>query len=300
MINLHYLHYFYVCAQQANITRAATILGISQPSLSMQIKSFEQQLGFPLFSRNHRSLELTPKGTLLYEEASKIFDITRDIEKIVRHADKAQTSHVNIGVSDEIERPFVAEIVGRLIKGHGKRKMTATITSKNHEEVVQLMENREADAILTNQKIPRQKILESFEIPVMLVSGKSDVTLKAQKHPNLASILEQLDEPFILPTSQIPLGRETKSFLKEQDLHFDYSMETNIISCIVRSVKEGFGCALLPVAYVSKDIRSGDLKSFGPAAGFWKHIVYLYAHKDSDSFVVDSLGKIIKDLSVLS
>lgn len=59
MINVNHLRSFYICALHRNVTKAAEALHVSQPSVSQQLKLFEDELGFPLFFRNGRTLDLT-------------------------------------------------------------------------------------------------------------------------------------------------------------------------------------------------------------------------------------------------
>ncbi|MFF7729459.1 LysR family transcriptional regulator [Streptomyces sp. NPDC008001] len=71
-LDLRKLRYFVAVAEHRHFGRAAQALFIAQPVLSRQIRAFEQELGCPLFTRTTRSVELTPAGQQLYDEASRI------------------------------------------------------------------------------------------------------------------------------------------------------------------------------------------------------------------------------------
>ncbi|WP_079126218.1 LysR family transcriptional regulator [Streptomyces sp. ERV7] len=71
-LDLRKLRYFVAVAEHRHFGRAAQALFIAQPVLSRQIRAFEQELGCPLFTRTTRSVELTPAGRQLYDEASRI------------------------------------------------------------------------------------------------------------------------------------------------------------------------------------------------------------------------------------
>lgn len=50
-MNLHGLRIFYTVLQKGSITKAASALHISQPAVSSQLKSFELEIGMPLFEK---------------------------------------------------------------------------------------------------------------------------------------------------------------------------------------------------------------------------------------------------------
>lgn len=74
-MELRTLRYFVAVAQELNITRAAEKLNMSQPPLSNQMKSLEEELGATLFLRGKRHLQLTPEGSFLYHRAQQILDL---------------------------------------------------------------------------------------------------------------------------------------------------------------------------------------------------------------------------------
>jgi DNA-binding transcriptional LysR family regulator len=71
VMNVRFRHVraFVTVAQEKSFVRAAVILGVSQPALSQTILQFENAVGFSLFLRTTRSLNLTPQGTVLLDKA---------------------------------------------------------------------------------------------------------------------------------------------------------------------------------------------------------------------------------------
>ena len=71
-MKLTQLYYFQTICKYQNITRAATELHISQPSLSNAIKELENEFGVPLFFRLSKGLALTDEGRVLLAETDKL------------------------------------------------------------------------------------------------------------------------------------------------------------------------------------------------------------------------------------
>ena len=69
------LNYFLTIAREENITRAAAILHVSQPTLSRQIMQLEEELGVKLFTRSNHNIVLTEDGMLLKRRAQEILSL---------------------------------------------------------------------------------------------------------------------------------------------------------------------------------------------------------------------------------
>ncbi len=96
-MELRHLRYFVAVAEAGNFTRAAENLGISQPPLSQQIQRLEHELGSPLFRRLTRSVELTPAGQVLYEDAIKILKLSDAAFEKARSVGRGLSGSLRIG-----------------------------------------------------------------------------------------------------------------------------------------------------------------------------------------------------------
>ncbi|UUZ82498.1 LysR family transcriptional regulator [Paenibacillus sp. P26] len=68
-----------VC-EELHYSKAAETLGISQPTLSQQIKVLEKELGLPLFDRLGKRVAMTEAGKVLYQECQSIFQHIRYVQ----------------------------------------------------------------------------------------------------------------------------------------------------------------------------------------------------------------------------
>jgi DNA-binding transcriptional LysR family regulator len=118
-MELRHLRYVVAVADELNFTRAAQRLGITQPSLSAQIKQLEAELGTPLFRRGTRSVELTDAGKLMLEEARIILiEVERAKTGVARRA-RGETGKINIGSAGATYfHPLIPTIIREFKKQH--------------------------------------------------------------------------------------------------------------------------------------------------------------------------------------
>ncbi|MDO5670242.1 MAG: LysR substrate-binding domain-containing protein [Corynebacterium sp.] len=105
------IRYFLMVAEELNFTRAAERLHMAQPPLSQQIKALESELGFSLFSRTTRIVELTPAGRYLYERLPGIFDQTTRVVAEARDISTGARGVVRIGFVGSASYDVLIDVV---------------------------------------------------------------------------------------------------------------------------------------------------------------------------------------------
>lgn len=96
-MDLRHLRYFIAVAEQLHFGKAAEMLGISPPTLTVQIQAMEQGLHTQLFSRTKRSVALTPAGEAFLVEARATVQQFERALNVGRRAGRGELGQINLG-----------------------------------------------------------------------------------------------------------------------------------------------------------------------------------------------------------
>jgi LysR family transcriptional activator of glutamate synthase operon len=116
-MELRQLRSVMVIAEEAQFSRAATRLGISQPSLSVQIGRLERELGLTLFDRSSRQLQLTQAGAVLVSRSRSVLSELDDITDELQSLRDVLAGEVTLGVT---KTPGPCDLLG-LLQGYHSR-----------------------------------------------------------------------------------------------------------------------------------------------------------------------------------
>lgn len=99
-MEIRVLQYFLAAAREENITKAAALLHITQPTLSRQLMQMEEELGVKLFRRGKHNILLTEEGMLLRRRAQEIVDLAEKAAKELKHEEEAVSGEISIGCGE--------------------------------------------------------------------------------------------------------------------------------------------------------------------------------------------------------
>jgi len=94
------LEVFRAVAELKSFTLAAKRLYVSQPSISQQVALLERELGFRLFERNSKGVELTPAGDFFYQELAQALDSFKALVQAARSVAAASGDPPGLGGLD--------------------------------------------------------------------------------------------------------------------------------------------------------------------------------------------------------
>ena len=112
-INLNQLRTFFLVAKEKSITRAAHVLHITQPAVTMQIKAFEKNLDVKLLRKSGKELQLTDMGNVLYSYAERIFQVVEELEYALKGYGDLTQGSLTIGTTRSFARHLMPGLLSR-------------------------------------------------------------------------------------------------------------------------------------------------------------------------------------------
>lgn len=117
-MELRTLRYFLAVAREENMTEAANVLHVTQPTLSRQIADLERELGVTLFDRTNRSCVLTGDGMRLRQRAEEILSLVDQTESELTDTQGALSGTVRIGAGETQAMRYVLRAFAQLHRDH--------------------------------------------------------------------------------------------------------------------------------------------------------------------------------------
>lgn len=247
-MDIRTLKYFITIAEELNVTKAAEKLHISQPPLSMQIKSLEYELKTTLFIRGKRKLELTETGRLLYRRAREIINLTNKAKEEIISMSDGVSGTVSLGLVEGMAPDIVGEWFSDFIKKYPKVKFrildgnSDDLTEKLRSGIISL-------AVLTPPY--DQNILNGFEIghECMAAFLPKEHPL-AQNGKYYVTIEDLANQKLIVPSRRVVIDRIYRWF-QEKHLEPQIVCEMDSYLDAAALAKQGFGISIFPqTAYV--------------------------------------------------
>ncbi|WP_026670538.1 LysR family transcriptional regulator [Butyrivibrio sp. AE3006] len=132
------LRYFLAVAREENMTKAADMLHVTQPTLSKTLKSLEDELGKKLFTRHSFSISLTDEGMLLRDRAEDLIAMADRIEQEFITLDDITGGDIYFGLAESFQIRHLAKEIHKLKNRYPG--FTYHITSGDTEQVTEKLD----------------------------------------------------------------------------------------------------------------------------------------------------------------
>lgn len=137
-MELRTMRYFLAVAREENMSRAAELLHVTQPTLSKQLKSLEDELGKKLFIRHSFSIQLTEEGILLRKRAEDLVKMADKITEEFLTLDDVLGGDVYFGLAESYQIRYLAAAIRKFKNTYPQLRYH--ITSGDTEQVTEKLD----------------------------------------------------------------------------------------------------------------------------------------------------------------
>lgn len=215
-LNYHHLQYFWMVAREGGVSRACEKLGLSQPTISAQIKRLEAVLGVKLFQRQGRSLVLSETGRVVYQYADEIFGVGRELLEALKSGQTGRALPLTVGVSNAVPKLIVCRLLRPMMQGSDSIRLICR--EENTEQLLGHLATHTLDVVLADTPAPPHIRVKVFNH----VLGESDTAFFASA--TTATALRRRfpqslhDQPMVVPTTNVALRRDLESWFDRIDV----------------------------------------------------------------------------------
>jgi LysR family transcriptional activator of nhaA len=257
VLNFNHLYYFHVTASEGSVKAAADRLGVTQPTVSEQLRMLERTLAVQLFERTPTGLRLTQAGRDAYEHTTAMFLAGDRLVEALGQAGPPAVVALRVGVSAATSRTIAADFLMPVLT---VERCRPSIRTGEFTDLLRDLRSHELDLVVGEGE-PLEAARSGMEIalihrPVLVAISRPDIEPR-DDWQNL-SLLEYR-------TASVYYW-EVDNFLKEKGLRPTSIGELDDAFLMLEAAARGGFVAFVPRSVAREAIKSGRVKALATLA----------------------------------
>jgi DNA-binding transcriptional LysR family regulator len=253
-MDINQLEVLVAVAKERSFSRAADLLGRTQPAISQTVKRLENELGEPLFDRSSKDGTLTEAGNVLVGYARQILSLRANAQTAVNELKDLKFGKLTLSANEHTVfavLPIILEFIIRhpMVKIEVRRGVASRIPDEIISRGVEL-------GVLSFK--PKDPALIAVGI------GSDELILLVPKGHRFSerqsvSISELADESFVAHNARSPYRKMVIDAFDKLNTKLNIRVELPSLEAIKRLVEAGAGVALVPKLTARMEIKRGTL-----------------------------------------
>jgi DNA-binding transcriptional LysR family regulator len=259
-VELRQIRYALSVAKQRSFTRAALRLNISQSAVSEQVRLLEDEIGFPLFRRTPRGIELTERGRSFLYEAERVVGDVMSLSDTARRLRGAPSETLSLGMGSGMAQIFMPRLFDRLddiLPGVRLEILTAptkSIFDDLHEERIDAGIAIESDP----DRVPAGLLFDRLtEAEMALVVHPSHALARSRQPVDVGKLVA---EPIIMSELSVGYGQAVFALFTDLGIRPNILAVADNIETMKVIVQSGRGIAIVPRRCADNEVALGVLK----------------------------------------
>lgn len=240
-MEIRVLKYFLAVAREGNITRAAEVLHITQPTLSRQLMQLEDELGVALFIRGKRKMILTDVGMLLKRRAEEIVSLAEKTELEISNQDNDVSGEIVLacGLTE------ATQTMGRYIKEFKEiyPDVVFKVKNGNSDFIMEAIDNGLVDLGFVIEPIDLEKLnfLKMNQLETWGILMKADSPLASKDYLEASDLI---NIPLI-NTARIETQNQLKNWMGNDYEKLNFVAVSELSSTAATLVENDVGYAIV-------------------------------------------------------
>ena len=259
-MELNQLKAFCAVVEKRSFSRAGEVVFLSQPTVSLQISSLEQELGTQLLDRRAREITVTKTGETLYQYAKRILRLINEAEQAIEQLKGLMKGTLTLGASTIPGEYLLPSLLAEFKGLHPAIDIDLQISDTQGVITKVLAHEAEIGFVGTRDKSDKL-VFKSLATDKLVLIASADSTWL---HQDSLSVEQLRGIPFILRES----GSGTRITIKQKLLEKGITEEElNVVmrlgstAAVKRAVESGLGVSFVSEKAIENEIRLGTLKT---------------------------------------
>lgn len=228
--------------QLGTVTAAAASINMTQPAASALLSSLETRLGFALFTRQNRRLQLTEKGRALVPEVLNALAGMEAVDNLARELRSGATSRLSIGSVAIATSSVLPRALAAVRQRHPG--VVLAVRPGTALEIIDMAVDHRIDlGLIVGAPTDRRRVNSVTLAPMSLYAiMRKDHPWMGREDLTLADVAES--QPILLATT-LPAGQATRMAIERRDLPYQPIIEVGQSSAACALAAEGLGVAVV-------------------------------------------------------
>ncbi|MFY4776680.1 LysR family transcriptional regulator [Metabacillus sp. RGM 3146] len=248
---------FVTVAEQRHFSKAAELLHLSQPAVSMQIRNLEEEIGTKLVKRSPKMVQLTPSGEIFYKHAKRILQEYEIARQELDELSHTVTGKLHIGSSFTIGEYLLPVILAEYAKQYPQVEVEVTIS--NTEEVTRGIQSNVFEiGLIEGHAQGKQLQIEPFMNDELIIVVPPDHPLSEKDTADKEALQ---DQTWIFREHGSGTRTYNDQLINDLGLTVKRSFTFSSTQGVKTAVSAGLGISQLSRWTVRKELQAGELKT---------------------------------------
>jgi len=255
-VDINQLEVLVTVARERSFSRAAEVLGRTQPAISQAIRRLEQEIGEKLFDRSSKDGTLTAAGEVLLDHAQHILNIRDAAARSMRELRELQEGKVTVSANEHTVF-YLLPVIAEFRRRHPNIKVEVRrgVASRIPREV--MSRDVELGVVSFAPEDPSIRAIQVLTDSLVLIVAPGHRLAGRE----MISINELSDEILIAHNAQSPYRQKVIEAFERHRTGMHIAIEVPSLEAIKKLVEKGAGVALVPRLTSEDEISAGTLSA---------------------------------------